>query len=175
MPILANDFMAESSLRGFGLSRNTSLRTLEIPAQSIIGTIRGSCVPNPATLSFLRTALSTITSPAFSEVIIVYRGEDFSGVAYHPPNVYREMTPASRAKEALWHRSQFEVFREMYKVRDFQLTFCADVWNRVGEYAVGVLKHAIAVEKAAKRLDYLPSEPLVIYSPRGSRDYGDMV
>jgi len=35
---------------------------------------------------------------------------------------------------------------------------------------VGVLKRAIVVEKAVKRLYYLPSEPLMIYRPRGSWD-----
>jgi len=38
----------------------------------------------------------------------------------------------------------------------------------------GSVKNAIATEKAAKRSNYLPSEPLVIYSPRASRDFGGM-
>ena len=172
MQFLGNNFMVGSSFRDFGFSRNNSLRTLEIPAQSIIGPKHGFCAPNSDTLSSLSTALSTITSPTFSEVIIIYRGGDFSGVASHPPDIYKEMTPADRAREASWHRGQFEVFRQMYEVRDFQLMLCADVWDRIGEYAVGVLKRAIAAEKVAKRLDYLPSEPLVVYSPRGSRDLG---
>ena len=85
------------------------------------------------------------------------------------------MTPAGRAAEASWHRSLFEVFREMYAARHFQLVLCADVWGRVKEYTVGVLECAVAVEKAAKRLDYLPSEPLVIHNPRGSWNFdGDI-
>jgi len=122
----------------------------------------------PTPLSSLRTAHSTITSLTFSGVIIVDRGGDFSGVASHQPDIYEEMTPANRAREASWHRGQFEAFRQIHEVRNFQLMLCADVWDRVGEYVVGVLKRAIAAEKAAKRLDYLPSEPSVIYSPRGS-------
>jgi len=45
---------------------------------------------------------------------------------------------------------------------------CADVWDSLGEYTVGVLRQAVSVEKEAKRLDYLPFEPLVIHNPRGS-------
>ena len=56
----------------------------------------------------------------------------------------------------------------MYLVRDFQLVLRVEVHDQVGEYMIGVLKQAIAVEVAAKRLDYLPSEPLVVYSPRGT-------
>ena len=68
------------------------------------------------------------------------------------------MTPAERADEASWHRNLFKVFHEMYAVRGFQLVLCADVWDRVGEYTKGVLKEAVAVERAAKRLDYLSPE-----------------
>jgi hypothetical protein len=165
-----NDFTAKSSLRDFNLSGNTSLQTFEVAARSTVSW-GGSRAPSPATLRFLRTALSTITSPAFSEVIVFYQHCDFLGVTSYPrysQSIYREMTPADRAKEASWHRSQFGLFREMYAVRGFRLVLCADVWDAVGEYAVGVLKRAVAVEKAKKRLDYLPSEPLVIYDPKGS-------
>ena len=44
---------------------------------------------------------------------------------------------------------------------------CADVWDCLGEYTVGVLKQAVMAERAAKRLDYLPLEPLVVYVPQG--------
>ena len=55
----------------------------------------------------------------------------------------------------------------MHAVRDFRLVLCANVWDRLGEYTVGVLKEAVMAERAAKRLDYLPLEPLVVYIPRG--------
>ena len=79
-----------------------------------------------------------------------------------------DSTPAKREREASWHRRLFEVFREMYTVREFRLVLCADVWDRLKEFTMERLKRAVAVEKAAKRLDYLPSEPLVICSPRGN-------
>jgi len=61
------------------------------------------------------------------------------------------------------------MFRTMCKVRGLQLVFCADIWDGVGEYTVGVLKRAMAVEKVKKRLDDAVPEPLIIHSPRGSR------
>ena len=68
------------------------------------------------------------------------------------------MTLAESADEASWHRNLFKVFHEMYAVRGFQLVLCADVWDCVGKYTKGVLKEAVAAEKAAWRLDYLSSE-----------------
>jgi len=157
----------------FDLSRNKSLRTLKIRSRSIVFR-HGPRAPNPAILSFLRTVLSTITSLEFSEVIITYRDTDFCGVAQYPcpPNIYTDTTPDQRAKEASWHRELFKVFRWMYRLRDFQLVLCAEVWDRFGEYAMGVLKQAVAAENAGGRLDYLPSEPLLVYSPRASPETG---
>jgi hypothetical protein len=69
--------------------------------------------------------------------------------------------------EASWHRALFEAFREMHTVRDCRLTLCADVRDRAGEYAVRILKRAVAVEKAARGFDHLPSEPMAVFSPQG--------
>jgi hypothetical protein len=57
----------------------------------------------------------------------------------------------------------------MHRARDFQLVLYADVWERVGKYAMGVLKQAVAAEKVKRRFDDTYREPLVIYSPRASR------
>jgi len=133
---------------------------------------RGSHAPSAATLSFLRSTLSTITSPMFTEVVVVYQESSFSGVASHSTEAYRTTTSSERAAEASWHRSLFQVFREMYTMRDFRLVLCAEVWGVVREYTAEVLERAVAVERAAERLDYLPSEPLVICSPQGSRKFG---
>jgi hypothetical protein len=70
--------------------------------------------------------------------------------------------------EALWHRRLFEMFRELHTVRGFRLTLCADDWGSVGGHAMRILKRSVAVEKAARGFDYLPSEPMVVYGPRGS-------
>jgi hypothetical protein len=170
-----NDFTARTSSVDFDLSRNKLLRTFEVTALSIAD--RRSWTPAwiPIHLGFLRTTFSTITSPAFSEVVVLYRDRDFAGVKDYLSfprrgGVYAEVTPREKASEAKWHHELFEVFREVYAARAFRLVLCADVWDHVGEYAVGVLKGIVAAEKAAKGLDYLPSEPEVVYSPRGSME-----
>ena len=122
-------------------------------------------------MSFLRAVLSTITSPTFSKIVIIYREHDFGSVTLRPrvaPKVYKTITPAEKAEEASRHRRLFEAFQEMYKVRrDFQLVLCAEVWDYVGKYAVRVLEQAVATENAEARLDY---EPLVVRSPQGFPD-----
>ena len=167
---------ATPPLLDFDLSRNKSLRTLEIVARFAVSRYKPHAL-NLAISSFLRTTLSTITSLEFSKIIIIYWDTDFCGVAQYPrpPNIYTDTTPDQRAKEASWHRELFTVFRWMYRLRDFQLVLCAEVWNRFGEYVMRVLKQAVAAENAGGRLDYLPSEPLLVYSPRGSPETGRVV
>ena len=164
MRVPANDFTVTSRPANADLSRHKSLRTLELQARSIIPRY-GNCLP---ILSFLKATLSTITSPLFSDVIVFYRDSDFDGLEFGALDPYREMTPEESAREDYWHSGLFDVFREMYTVRDFRLTLCAEVWDCVGEYAVRALKRAVAVEKAAERLDYLSSEPMVVLSPQAS-------
>ena len=174
MLLLAKDLTTRSSFRNLDLSRNKSLRTLEVVARTIVSRY-GYHIPNLAISIFLRTTLSTITSPAFFEVVVFYRDYDFAGVKFSPhlgPSIFGNGKPAGRASEASWHRGLFEMFRNMCMMRNFRLVLCADVWDYVGEHAVGILKRAVATEKAAERLDYLPSEPLVICSPRGSPEGG---
>jgi hypothetical protein len=156
--MLADDFTAISSLRDFDLSRNKSLRTLEVRARYLFGT------------RLLEYALSTITSLVFSEVIAVYRDLDFSGVDWEWSNqALRPQSPAQRAKEASLHERQLKLFQAIHKVRDFQLVLCADVWDGVKGYTTLVLKRAVAAEKAKGGFDGVFPEPLVVYSPRGSR------
>jgi hypothetical protein len=78
------------------------------------------------------------------------------------------MAPGESEIEASWHRALFGVFREMHTARDFRLTLCADAWGCEGEYAMQLLRRAVAVEKAARGFDHLLSELTVVYSPRES-------
>ena len=176
---LANGLAAQSPPSHLNLSQNKSLRTFEVTASSIgckIGL--SNWTPEPMT-GFLRTVLSTITSPIFSEVVVVFRDFNFTGITPRPlpaQSIPRGLTPAEEADEALFHSRVFTVFREMHSTaQDFRLVLRADVWDCVGEYATGVLRQAVAVEKAAKRLDYLPSEPLVILRPQGTPARWDYV
>ena len=168
--VLADNFTAKSSLRDFDLSRSKSLRTLQVAVRSIDGRFMYSPSEDPAIL--LKYALSTIRSPVFSEVTIFYRDYDFRGVqpnhnVLDGPPICR-MSPDEMVEDALWHRRRFDVFREMRKVRDFQLVLCADVWDRIGWFSVRVLEDAVAAEKARGGLDRFFSEPMVVFSPRAS-------
>jgi hypothetical protein len=161
-----DDLAAVSSIRDFDLSRNKFLRTLEVTGRSI------DCGSSSKTTTrLLIYALSTIISPAFSEVTVIYRDSIFRGVSLPSSRrpVFWSLSLAEIAQEASWFDQQFEVFQAMHRVRDFQLVFYADVWERVGEYTMGVLKQAVAAEKVKRRFDDTYREPLVIYSPRASR------
>ena len=48
-------------------------------------------------------------------------------------------------------------------VRDFRLVLCADVWDAVEETSVGMLKKAVAAEKATRGFTFNDlSEPMVV-------------
>ena len=167
--MFADKFTAKYSLRDFDLSRNKSLRSLQVAARSIDGELMFG-PPDHAPANLLTYALSTITSPVFSEVTVFYRDYDFRGISIiSPGHVTCWMSPDKRAEDDLWHCKRFEVFREMRKVRDFQLVLCADVWDWIELYSVGVLKYAVAAEKAKGGFDSFSSEPMVIFNPRASR------
>jgi hypothetical protein len=174
--IPTNNFTVNPFLPNLDLSRNKSLRTFEVMARRMAH--QWDQFLKPSISNFLTTTLSTIASPTFSEVVVFYRDYDFGGIIYHlthATDIYRKMTPAEEEKEASWHHRRFEVLREMYAVRQFRLVLCIEVWDRVGEYAMGALKRAVAAEKVANRLDYLPSEPMIVYRPQGSTERWGMV
>ena len=155
---LTNTLVATTSLRDFDLSRNKSLRTLEIPASSIYS--------DP---SFLTHVLSTIAPATSLEVIVLYRDYNFRVVnpAWLGPHLYRPVSKDAMTKEGLWHCGLFEVFRKMHEIRNFRLVLCIDGWDGVGEYTVQVLKQVIAKERTQRVFDDVFPEPLVVHSPRG--------
>jgi len=128
--------------------------------------------PLDVSSEILKHVLSTTTSPAL-EVVVVYRDYDFCGV--RPPGypmlppVHLSVSRAERTKEGLQHHRRLEVFHEIHELRDFRLVLCADVWHRIGEYSIRVLKEAVGVEKARGGFDIGFPEPLVIYRPRESQ------
>ena len=169
--VLTDDFTGASSIQDFDLSRNRILRTLEVAGPGIVSrALYQGGLLDTATGPFAY-ALSTITSPAFTEITAFFRDYEFSGVGapwIHSVLVY-QLYPAEISKEASWFDWRFRVFQAMRKIRDFQLVLCVDAWDAVGEYAVGALKRAVAAEKAKRRFDDTYVEPLVVYSPRGPR------
>jgi len=120
--------------------------------------------------SLLIIALMSITSPVFSKVVVFYRDFDFRGVApMWLDSPLRWLSGHEVANELQQHAKQFEVFRSLRICRDFQLVLCVDVWEGAGDYALGFLEQAVAVERAKKTFDWIFPEPLVIYRPRRSR------
>jgi len=130
----------------FDLSRNRSLRTLEVAASTIVDEEPGD----------LTHVFSTITSSVFSTVVIVYRDYDIRGI----PSAW-----VRKAFSPIDHHKHFEVFRKLREVRGFQLVLCADVWDRVVGYAVRELELAVAVEWERMGFDDFFPEPLVISRP----------
>jgi len=168
--VLANDSTARSSLEEFGLSRNKLLRTLEVMAWSIDDPPGGGS-PDSAS-SLLKHALSTITSPAFVEVVVLYWDYwDFRCIPISDYRSIRSMSQTEEAEEASRYHRQFEVFHEAQGVRDFQLVLCVYAWDCVGKYLVGVLEYAVAEEQEKGMLVNFSSEPIVIHSPRVTLTY----
>ena len=169
---MTNESTARSSIRDIGFSRNKSLRTLEVTAWSVDDRFWGTSLYPIAVSSLLKRALSTVTSPAFLEVIVLYRYYDFRGIyneldsRFMGKGPIHELSKVEQAQEAFEAHRRFEIFRSVQKVRDFQLVLCADVRHGVVEYSVGVLKETVAVEKAKGMFDDFSSEPTVIYNPR---------
>ena len=169
LQVLTGDFADVSSVRDFDLSRNKFLQTLELMARDIVFTLSlgGS---SETAIGHFTYAPSTITSPVFTEVAVFYRDCDFFGVIHSWPDfgILRPLSPGRMAEEASYFDWQFEMFRAMRKIRDFQLVLCADTWDVVGEYTAGVLKQAVVAEKVKRGFDDTFLEPLVIHHPRRS-------
>lgn len=159
--VLANDLVARSSLRDFDLSRNKSLRTLGVQPSSF-----GS-IGSPDAAPFLKYVLSMITSSMPTDLTVVYLAKDICGVELRHPgwSLLRELSQAEREREASWHRRQFEVLRDVRKVRDFRIVLSAMVWGCVGEYPVQVLEKAIAEEKAKGGFGDFSRQPLAVNHP----------
>jgi len=164
----SEQFVADSHalLQHFDLSRNTSLRTLETTALSID-------YMNDAASDFFITILSSITSPAPLDFVIIYRHWDFgfisnSSIFDSGPASSYYYPPKTRKDNALFYQKQFGVFREMHRVRDFSLVLCADVFDSVVGYAIGTLERHAKAEKVKGGLDHL-REPLVISERRSIR------
>ena len=104
----------------------------------------------------------------FFQVEVLYRDYDLLGpktARFSHSVLILEFLQAETPAEASRHRRIFEVFREVRKVRDFQLVLCAEVPGPVRECSVEALKHAIAVEEARNGFDDFFPKPLVTYHP----------
>ena len=124
-------------------------------------------------MDLLTYALSTITSPTFSEVIVFYREYDLRAEPLPRPGgslFDLWVSPAEIVELALSHHRRFEGLRMMHKVRKFRLVLCVDVWDGMVGCCMRTLKRAIAAEKAKNGFSDIFLEPLVFYSLQRTRD-----
>ena len=141
--------------RDFDLSRNSSLRTLETTAASI--TAAGD-----AASGFLKTVLSTITSPLPLELVINY--EMFEVRSYSRWYIpLQKFYSNERAADTLIHQERFKVFGEMYAVRPFRLVLCAGVSGRFSQDIVWALECIVEEARKDENSNYLPCEPVIQY------------
>jgi len=169
--VLADYSTVRSSLQDFDLSRNKSLRTIRVMASSIDHTLIDGSLDTTSML--LKHALSTSTSPAYLDIVVIYVECNLLGINPRgdPDQPLREMSEADREKEALWRNRRFKVLREVHKVRGFQLVLCAEVWDPVGGYSVRMLEGVVADERAKGGFDDFRLEPFVIYCPQRVHPY----
>jgi hypothetical protein len=149
----------------FNLSSNRSLRTLEITAESFD---RAGDVAFAA--NFLKTALSSVTSSATLDIVIIYRDFQFCGVQpfsqrNSEPICLHHSSQETWDMDALHYRQQLEMFREVYKTQAFRLVLCADVSDLIVEHAIEMLQRVVEAGKAMGGLCHL-HEPLVISERR---------
>jgi len=117
-------------IQDFDLSRFHSLQSLEVPASSLSQAREDA--PN-----LLRDIFSTITSPEFAEIILVFQRPDLYRPYYIP----------------------FDVFREMYSKRKFRLVFCLEVLKEYRPVWLEILRQRMDSEITHQRLDFLASPP----------------
>ena len=133
----------EGFIQDFDLSCFRSLRSLEVTASSVSQTRADAPY-------LLRDIFSTITSPDFSEIILVFQR----------PDLYRP------------YQIPFEVFREMYSKRKFRLVFCLEVLKKYRAAGWEVMRQRLDSEIAQRRLDFLSSPPTLAVRGRNFRKGG---
>ena len=118
--------------------------------------------------NFFTTVLSTVPSSTPLEFVVVYDNVDFN--VRRIPWEGRIRTLGYRediqAKRVQYHQERFELFREMYRVREFRLVLCMDVANRMERRVRLGLERIVMAEKAKGGFDYLRHEPSIISDVR---------
>ena len=158
--ILTHRVPAWSSPEDINLSKNRSLRAIEITMLSIEFSMRHPLT----TASNFEGPFSTITSPVFSDVVIVFQDKDIPPTAYRRCGIFPRYVEAI---EARIRREAFRVLHDLHKVRDFKSVLCANVWGYLEDYAVRELERFVATEWRKAGGDNPSPEPLVTSRPRG--------
>jgi hypothetical protein len=122
----------------FDFSHCTALRSLEIPLHSTF--------PPSDYYALTIRALSTITSPAFSEIVIVF------------------------VTASCWQKSLAEVLVQLYKIKEFRVVFCLQVSEESRALLLQRLTLGTRKAVAEGTYDFLPCPPLVCSRPVSSFD-----
>ena len=136
---LPSQIYADWLLQDFDLSRLRSLRSLEVTASSILRIRRN-------TPSLLCDITSTITSPVFSEVILVFQRLDL----YCPNHI------------------PFDMLRQMHSKRKFRLVFCLEAAKKYRDHGREVMLRKVSLGPTYQPLDFLTSRPTFETSERNS-------
>ena len=165
--VWSNNLVAASSLQDFDLSQNKHLRSLNILVCYIDEALWRTSLDTASRL--FKFLLSTVNSPAFSQVTALYRGVDFHTITSRFPSAGTRFNPWTshhlQAEEASRHSQRLQLLREITRgARNFRLVLHVDVQETVGEYVVQMLRKAVAAEKASGGFDTLFPEPLVTHT-----------
>ena len=154
---LTNELSVGEFPEDIDLSRNETLRTLEVTAGSI----------SFDKAFILANALSTITSPVFSELVIVYEDYNFPGIRFNPCPSLAVSSLLTSYMETVTSRRHEElgVLREMCKIRDFRAVLRADVRGYLADHAIGELNRIVEEERAKSGSEGLSFQPLVTCCP----------
>ena len=133
---VSTDNFSATFTHAFDLSQNKTLRALEVTMYNAV------C---PAFIRNLGHAISTIRSPAFSEVIVIYQERDMYSLLCKddgPPSRLCS-TPTYEANVASRRHKVFAALLKLRRARDFKLVVCVDVWGCARRLALRELKQAI--------------------------------
>lgn len=121
------------------LSHCTVLRSLEIPSHSF--------PPLASNCAYMIRALSTITSPVFSEIVVVFENG------------------------GRWQGELADVLAEMYNVKQFRVRFCLQAPERSRADFLPRLASYTRAEIAEGTYDFLPCPPLIFSRPVSNFDH----
>ena len=173
---LKKDHLA-ANLLDFDLSRNESLRTLEITARSI--SFDGDAGSEHGLLkasSFLKTILFSLASSVALDVVVIYQDIYPDIKSLH---VHREQDPFCGGRrwiselemDSHCFQHHVKLFREMYSMRSFRLILCVDAMECMVEQSVQTLEGIVKVEKEKGEFDFLLCEPLIVCERRVLRTH----
>jgi hypothetical protein len=118
-----------------------------------------------ASASHLNRAISTITSPSFSRVTILYQPRDL------PHMTYTQLGPPEVSHFQRWilacdNHLVFEKLRSIQEIRGFKVVLCAVIWGPLADCAMRELERVVETEWVEGRKENMCSRPLVTCRPR---------